>query len=163
MLPVQERLHIDELKRVEKQANVLLKKWRRLNKDYRQLLDRHEKLATKSAEMSEVHQQQVQQFQEDKKGALADLTQDWQTRFNESDEIWAKKLEDNEVNWQQRYDTLKASSTEDLATLKSEHEQQLQALKDDYEARISELEQSLTILEKQHNVLVERIRGVSGE
>ena len=44
MKPVQERLHIDELKRVEKQTNTLLKAWRTLNKNYRQLQEDYDKL-----------------------------------------------------------------------------------------------------------------------
>ena len=57
MKPVQERLHIDELKRVEKQTNTLLKAWRALNKEHRQLQDDYDQLNAR-------HNQSIQEHQE---------------------------------------------------------------------------------------------------
>ena len=57
MKPVQERLHIDELKRVEKQTNILLKAWRALNKEHRQLQDDYDQLNAR-------HNQSIQEHQE---------------------------------------------------------------------------------------------------
>ena len=69
MKPVQERLHIDELKRVEKQTNTLLKAWRTLNKNYRQL--------------------QAEEY----RAALEQADQRWRNRYDDDKSAWAAERE----------------------------------------------------------------------
>ena len=70
MKPVQERLHIDELKRVEKQTNILLKAWRTLNKEHRQLQDDYEKLNASHKQSIQEHQEAQAQRAEEYRASL---------------------------------------------------------------------------------------------
>ena len=77
MKPVQERLHIDELKRVEKQTNTLLKAWRTLNKNYRQLQEDYDKLNIRHNLTVQEHQETLSQRAEEYRAALEQADQRW--------------------------------------------------------------------------------------
>ena len=93
MKPVQERLHIDELKRVEKQTNTLLKAWRTLNKNYRQLQEDYDKLNIRHNLTVQDHQETLSQRAEEYRAALEQADQRWRNRYDDDKAAWAAERE----------------------------------------------------------------------
>ena len=93
MKPVQERLHIDELKRVEKQTNILLKAWRTLNKEHRQLQDDYDQLNVRHNQSIQEHQEAQAQRAEEYRAALESADAHWRSRYDEEKANWAAEKE----------------------------------------------------------------------
>lgn len=93
MKPVQERLHIDELKRVEKQTNTLLKAWRTLNRNHRQLQEDYDKLNVRHNLTVQEHQETLSQRAEEYRIALEHADTRWRNRYDEDKAAWAAEKE----------------------------------------------------------------------
>ena len=93
MTPVQERLHIDELKRVEKQTSILLKAWRTLNKNHRQLQDDYDKLNARHNLALQEHQEMLAQRAEEYRIAAEQADERWRNRYDEDKKAWAEEKE----------------------------------------------------------------------
>jgi len=93
MKPVQERLHIDELKRVEKQTNTLLKAWRTLNRNHRQLQEDYDKLNIRHNLTVQEHQETLSQRAEEYRAALEQADQRWRNRYDDDKAAWAARTE----------------------------------------------------------------------
>ena len=110
MKPVQERLHIDELKRVEKQTNTLLKAWRTLNKNYRQLQEDYDKLNIRHNLTVQEHQETLSQRAEEYRAALEQAVQRWRNRYEREALITAnaQALQKQAEEYQEAMDALQA-------------------------------------------------------
>lgn len=140
-MPLDERLHIDELKRVERQANTLLKLWRRLNRDYALLSDKFAKLEAAYGEDQSSHAAHVLRLQEEHTHAQAMSERQWQEKLRWLENDFAEKSRDSAQ-----------AHADQLAALQQEHQDQTLAL-----------EQDIARLERQLNVMVARVRGVNHE
>lgn len=137
-MPLDERLHIDELKRVERQTAALLKLWRRLNRDYALLADKHGKLEAAYAEDQGNHAAQVQRLQ--------------------SEHLRAQ--ESSERQWKEQVQWLEQRHEESARDAAQAHAEQLAALRGEHQDQVLALEMQIERLERQLNVLVARVRGV---
>lgn len=141
MKPIPERLHIDELKRVEQQTGNLLKAWRKLNKDFNKLQEKFAQLTQRYEQSEQEHARVNAQREEEAKNALEALEKDWQARYARDQKAWEDE----------RLDLLQNSQA-----LLDEREK---AHKEEYEALRKELDRAN--LRKQ--AIIDRIRGVEHE
>jgi len=111
MKPVQERLHIDELKRVEKQTNILLKAWRALNKEHRQLQDDYDQLNAR-------HNQSIQEHQE----AQAQRAEEYRASLESADARWRSRYDEEKANWATEKEALIAAHADALKAQAEEHQ-----------------------------------------
>lgn len=138
MKPVQERLHIDELKRVEKQTNTLLKAWRTLNKNYRQLQEDYDKLNIR-------HNLTVQEHQE----ILSQRAEEYRAALEQSDQRWRNRYDDDKAAW--------AAEREALITANA---QALQKQAEEYQEAMDALQAELDQANRRKQAMIDRIRGV---
>ena len=138
MKPVQERLHIDELKRVEKQTNTLLKAWRTLNKNYRQLQEDYDKLNIRHHLTVQEHQKSLSQRAEEYRAALEQADQRWRNRYDDDKAAWAAERE--------------ALITANAQALQKQAEASQEAM----DALQAELDQA----NRRKQAMIDRIRGV---
>lgn len=141
MKPVQERLHIDELKRVEKQTNILLKAWRTLNKEHRQLQDDYDQLDAR-------HKQSIQENQE----AQAQRAEEYRVALENADARWRTRYEEEKANWAVEKEALMAAHADALKTQAEEHQRA-------YDALQAELDRC----NMRKQAMIDRIRGVDHE
>ena len=141
MKPVQERLHIDELKRVEKQTNILLKAWRTLNKEHRQLQDDYDQLDAR-------HKQSIQENQE----AQAQRAEEYRVALENADARWRTRYEEEKANWAVEKEALMAAHADALKTQAEEHQCA-------YDALQAELDRC----NMRKQAMIDRIRGVDHE
>ena len=137
-MPLDERLHIDELKRVERQTATLLKLWRRLNRDYTQLGDKHAKLEAAYGEEQNTHAAHLQRMQGEH----------------------ARAQENSERQWKEQLQWLEQRHEESSRETAQAHNDQLAALRHEHQEQVLALEMQIERLERQLNVLVARVRGV---
>ena len=140
-MPLDERLHIDELKRVERQANTLLKLWRRLNRDYALLSDKFAKLEAAYAEDQGNHSAHLERLHHEH----------------------VRGQEASERQWQERLQRLESDFAAQSRESAQAHADQLAALQHEHQEQTLALEMQIERLERQLNVLVARVRGVSHE
>ncbi|MDO4642616.1 MAG: hypothetical protein Q4A74_02120 [Cardiobacteriaceae bacterium] len=138
MKPVQERLHIDELKRVEKQTNILLKAWRALNKAHRQLQDDYDKLNIRHNLVVQEHQDTLARRAEEYRVALENADARWRSRYDEDKAAWAAEKE--------------ALITANAQALQAQAEENQRS----YDALQAELDQA----NQRKQAMIDRIRGV---
>ena len=141
MKPVQERLHIDELKRVEKQTNILLKAWRTLNKEHRQLQDDYEKLNAS-------HKQSIQEHQE----AQAQRAEEYRASLESADARWRNRYDEEKANWATEKEALIAAHADALKAQAEEHQRA-------YDSLQAELDRC----NMRKQAMIDRIRGVDHE
>lgn len=141
MKPVQERLHIDELKRVEKQTNILLKAWRALNKEHRQLQDDYDQLHAR-------HNQSIQEHQE----AQAQRAEEYRASLESADARWRSRYDEEKVNWATEKEALIAAHADALKAQAEEHQRA-------YDALQAELDRC----NMRKQAMIDRIRGVDHE
>lgn len=141
MKPVQERLHIDELKRVEKQTNILLKAWRALNKEHRQLQDDYDQLNAR-------HNQSIQEHQE----AQAQRAEEYRASLESADARWRSRYDEEKANWATEKEALIAAHADALKTQAEEHQRA-------YDALQAELDRC----NMRKQAMIDRIRGVDHE
>ena len=141
MKPVQERLHIDELKRVEKQTNILLKAWRALNKEHRQLQDDYDQLNAR-------HNQSIQEHQE----AQAQRAEEYRASLESADARWRSRYDEEKVNWATEKEALIAAHADALKAQAEEHQRA-------YDALQAELDRC----NMRKQAMIDRIRGVDHE
>ena len=141
MKPVQERLHIDELKRVEKQTNILLKAWRALNKEHRQLQDDYDQLNAR-------HNQSIQEHQE----AQAQRAEEYRASLESADARWRSRYDEEKANWATEKEVLIAAHADALKTQAEEHQRA-------YDALQAELDRC----KMRKQAMIDRIRGVDHE
>jgi len=141
MKPVQERLHIDELKRVEKQTNILLKAWRTLNKEHRQLQDDYDQLNAR-------HNQSIQEHQE----AQAQRAEEYRASLESADARWRSRYDEEKANWATEKEALIAAHAD---ALKAQAEENQRA----YDALQAELDRC----NMRKQAMIDRIRGVDHE
>ena len=141
MKPVQERLHIDELKRVEKQTNILLKAWRALNKEHRQLQDDYDQLNAR-------HNQSIQEHQE----AQAQRAEEYRASLESADARWRSRYDEEKANWATEKEALIAAHAD---ALKAQAEENQRA----YDALQAELDRC----NMRKQAMIDRIRGVDHE
>ena len=138
MTPVQERLHIDELKRVEKQTSILLKAWRTLNKNHRQLQDDYDKLNAR-------HNLTLQEHQE----MLAQRAEEYRIAAEQADERWRNRYDEDKKAWAEEKEALIAAHMQALREQAEEHQQAL----DDLQAELDDAN-------RRKRAKIDRIRGV---
>ena len=138
MKPVQERLHIDELKRVEKQTNILLKAWRTLNKNYRQLQEDYDKLNIRHNLTVQEHQETLSQRAEEYRSALEQADQRWRNRYDNDKAAWAAERE----------------------ALITANAQALQKQAEEYQEAMDALQAELDQANRRKQAMIDRIRGV---
>ena len=138
MKPVQERLHIDELKRVEKQTNTLLKAWRTLNKNYRQLQEDYDKLNVRHNLTVQEHQENLSQRAEEYRAALEQADQRWRNRYDDDKAAWAAERE----------------------ALITANAQALQKQAEEYQEAMDALQAELDQANRRKQAMIDRIRGV---
>ena len=138
MKPVQERLHIDELKRVEKQTNTLLKAWRTLNKNYRQLQEDYDKLNVRHNLTVQEHQATLSQRAEEYRAALEQADQRWRNRYDDDKAAWAAERE----------------------ALITANAQALQKQAEEYQEAMDALQAELDQANRRKQAMIDRIRGV---
>ena len=138
MKPVQERLHIDELKRVEKQTSILLKAWRTLNKNHRQLQDDYDKLNAR-------HNLALQEHQE----MLAQRAEEYRIAAEQADERWRNRYDEDKKAWAEEKEALIAAHMQALREQAEEHQQAL----DDLQAELDDAN-------RRKQAMIDRIRGV---
>ena len=138
MKPVQERLHIDELKRVEKQTNTLLKAWRTLNKNYRQLQEDYDKLNIR-------HNLTVQEHQEN----LSQRAEEYRAALEQADQRWRNRYDDDKAAWAAERDALITANAQALQKQAEEYQEAMDALQ-------AELDQT----NRRKQAMIDRIRGV---
>ena len=138
MKPVQERLHIDELKRVEKQTNTLLKAWRTLNNNYRQLQEDYDKLNIR-------HNLTVQEHQE----TLSQRAEEYRVALEQADQRWRNRYDDDKAAW--------AAEREALITANA---QALQKQAEEYQEAMDALQAELDQANRRKQAMIDRIRGV---
>ncbi len=138
MTPVQERLHIDELKRVEKQTSILLKAWRTLNKNHRQLQDDYDKLNAR-------HNLALQEHQE----MLAQRAEEYRIAAEQADERWRNRYDEDKKAWAEEKEALIAAHMQALREQAEEHQQAL----DDLQAELDDAN-------RRKQAMIDRIRGV---
>ena len=141
MKPVQERLHIDELKRVEKQTNILLKAWRALNKEHRQLQDDYDQLNAR-------HNQSIQEHQE----AQAQRAEEYRASLESADARWRSRYDEEKANWAAEKEALIQAQAD---ALKAQAEENQRA----YDALQAELDRC----NMRKQAMIDRIRGVDHE
>lgn len=138
MKPVQERLHIDELKRVEKQTNTLLKAWRTLNKNYRQLQEDYDKLNIRHNLTVQEHQENLSQRAEEYRAALEQADRRWRNRYDDDKAAWAAERE----------------------ALITANAQALQKQAEEYQEAMDALQAELDQTNRRKQAMIDRIRGV---
>ena len=138
MKPVQERLHIDELKRVEKQTNILLKAWRALNKNYRQLQEDYDELNVRHNLTVQEHQETLSQRAEEYRAALEQADQRWRNRYDDDKAAWAAEKE----------------------ALLAAHAQALREQAEEHQLAIDILQAELDQANRRKQAMIDRIRGV---
>ena len=141
MKPVQERLHIDELKRVEKQTNILLKAWRTLNKEHRQLQDDYDQLNAR-------HNQSIQEHQE----AQAQRAEEYRASLESADARWRSRYDEEKANWAAEKEALIQAQADALKAQAEEHQRA-------YDALQTELDRC----NMRKQAMIDRIRGVDHE
>lgn len=140
-MPLDERLHIDELKRVERQTNAILKLWRRLNREHGLLSDKFAKLEAAYIDDQGSHAAELGRIRAEH----------------------ARALENSEREWQEKMQWLENQHAAASAAAASEHAANLAAIENTHHEQISTLERRIAELERQLGILVARVRGVSDE
>lgn len=140
-MPLDERLHIDELKRVERQVNALLKLWRRLNRDHVLLSEKFAKLEAAYVDDQSTHAAQLGQLRAEH----------------------ARALENGERQWQEKMQWLENQHAAASDTMAREHDEKVMALETAHREEINALEKHIAQLERQLGILVARVRGVGDE
>lgn len=140
-MPLDERLHIDELKRVERQTATLLKLWRRLNRDHTLLSEKFAKTESAYADAQNTHAAQLQRMQSEH----------------------AHAQENSERQWKEQVQWLEQRHEEQNRDITQAHQEQLEALREEHRVQVQELQTQIECLERQLNVLVARVRGVDHE
>lgn len=135
---VAERLHIDELKRVEKQTATLLKSWRRLQKDFAQLQEKYDRLEAQFRLAGETHATQLQEKSASHQDALNAL----------------------ESQWQARYDAEVMQIRQELAEANHKHQRELEEVRAEAQARVDALNNELKQEKAVKMAMIARIRGV---
>lgn len=133
-----ERLHIDELKRVEKQTNALLKLFRRLQKDYANLQEKY-------ARLENIHKQSVESY----------ITQIDSNKVEHSHALAAL-----EEQWKQRYEEEMAMMQEDMRAKATEHKMALEAQASEFRANLEKVNAELKREKTLNAAMIARIRGV---
>ena len=151
MKPV-ERLHIDELKRVEKQAGMLLKSWRRLQKESRDLDAKFTRLSEQHEAAQAAHANTLAEREEAHREALAALQTQWQEKYD-------RETAALEADCAAKSGGLQ----EEIVALKSVHLQEMEALREEQQLAIEALRTELARERKVKAAMVARIRGVTDE
>lgn len=145
----QERLHIDELKRVEKQAGTLMKMWRKLSKDHAMLQSRYEKLQIRVEKLTADKATQTSQLQSEHSQTLAQLESQWQTRLTETEQTYQQRYDDNDQRLRTEIDALTSKQEQTIQELQQQHDKEQQAL-----------EERLQLLQYRYQTMIDRVRGI---
>lgn len=140
-MPLDERLHIDELKRVERQMATLLKLWRRLNRDHSLLTEKFAKLETAYTEEQTNHAAHLQRLQNDH----------------------ARVQESSERQWKEQLQWLEQRHEDSGRETALAHNEQLAALRREHQEEVADMQGQIARLERQLNALAARVRGVEHE
>lgn len=147
---MQERLHIDEMKRIEKQVNTLVKSWQKLTRSHTQLEEKYAILNEEMARVKSRHQEK-----------LAELEQ----RHCEAEEAARLALEsavsDEGRRWQQKYDETIAAHETQLRETNDAHQNELNELRLEMERKEQALTRELEQVRKVKNALSNRVLGVA--
>ena len=147
---MQERLHIDEMKRIEKQVNTLVKSWQKLTKNHTQLEEKYAILNEEMARLKSRHQEQ-----------LAELEQ----RHSEAEDAAKIALEeaisDEGRRWQQKYDETVAAHEAQLRETNDAHQNALSELRLEMERKEQALTRELSQVKKVKDALSNRVLGVA--
>lgn len=136
-----ERLHIDELKRVEKQTATLLKAWQRLQKDQVDLQEKYRQLEAKFTATGEQYLLQLQ----------------------EKEDSHQQTLREVEEQWQQRYEDEMTQLRQKLTDTQQQHQRELEEVRSEFQARFDTLHNELKQERATKAIMVARIRGVDHE
>lgn len=147
---MQERLHIDELKRIEKQVSTLIKSWEKLKKTHAQLEEKY----TVSVE-------NLESTKLEHKNAITAMEQ----RHSDAAEM-AKVALDKAVShetryWQQKYDETCKAYEQKIQDLQQEHDLVLREYKEQSEQHEALLNKELSKVKSIKDALSNRVLGVA--
>lgn len=147
-----ERLHIDELKRVEKQAATLLKSRQRLQQDFGNLNARFKRLSEQHEAAQISQAAALAEREEQNREALSALEGRWQNKYDQ-------EIATLQADHAERIDKLQ----EEIAILKDTQLQELEASRKERQHAVEALQAELTHEKKINAAMVARIRGVTHE
>ena len=93
-----ERLPIDELKRIEKQASNVLKRWRKLQKDFADLQNQHAKLQEEFRLTVDKNAEVLAAQGDSHRESLNVLEQQWNTRYERDVAALNQQLQELQKN-----------------------------------------------------------------
>lgn len=112
---MQERINFDALERINQQTLSLLKFWRTLNKDFRELQSQHQTLEDQY-EQHRIHsEQERQQLKENHELEQEQLNQSWQEKMEHAEALYLRQK--NELT--ERYEDEIKSLKEKIERLES--------------------------------------------
>lgn len=162
MKPV-ERLHIDELKRVEKQTMSLLKAWRRVNKELADLRAEHEKLSDIHAQAQASHEGDIAHLQSEQEKALSGKESAWQTKYDEHHQALVDEYEQKLASEREQYEATIAELKAQIDSLNVAHQEAIDTLTQEENAKREALESELATQKSLKDALIARVRGVVSE
>lgn len=136
-----ERLPIDELKRIEKQASNVLKRWRKLQKDFADLQNQHAKLQEEFRLTVDKNAEVLAAQGDSHRESLNVLEQQWNTRY------------ERDV----------AALNQQLQELQQKHDIIFQQQQAENQLRFDALHQELKQERNVKAALIARVRGVDHE
>lgn len=147
---MQERLHIDEMKRIEKQVNTLVKSWQKLTKSHAQLEEKYAILNEEMAQVKSKHQEKLTELEQQR---------------SESEEAAQLALEsavsDEGRRWQLKYDETIATHETQLREANEAHQNELNELRLEMERKEQALTKELEQVRKVKDALSNRVLGVA--
>ncbi|UJF25200.1 hypothetical protein L0B52_03355 [Suttonella sp. R2A3] len=144
-----ERLHLDELKRVEQGVNALLKAWRKLNQQYSQLEKDHQQLLDKHEQQKNTHERSLDELRKESDG-----------QKQQQNEAYQAKVAGVEQHWQQQYAALEAQTSERVQQLEQAHHNELKELQATLAQQKAQFTEQLEAANCVKDALIDRVRGV---
>lgn len=146
---MQERLHIDEIKRVEKMVTTLLKSWQKLNKEHNQLSKQYAALNEEFATFREQHDNQI--------GILKLAAEQAEKSAGQA---LSRAVQEENQRWQEKYDQACSAHEEKVQEMYKSHQQALGELREQMQAQEKALSDELAQVKKVKEVLSNRVLGV---
>lgn len=147
---MQERLHIDELKRIEKQVNTLVKSWQKLTKNHAQLEEKYTALTEEMGQLKSRHQEQLDDLKQHHSEAEAAAQVALETAVSEEGR-----------RWQHKYDEAVAAHEAQLRETNDAHQNALSELRLEMERKEQKLVNELSQVKKVKEALSNRVLGVA--
>ena len=147
---MQERLHIDEIKRVEKLVNTLLKSWQKLTKNHTQLEEKYTIICEEMSRLKARHQQEI-----------AEMEQRYSDAETAAKFALSEAVAEENRHWQQKYDETCAEHEKTIHELNEAHQNTLHALEEQAQRSEQILKNELAQVSKVKEALSNRVLGVA--